>query len=317
MPIRRTDFRQADFKRLHEQWCAFYPDKYHVDVELLERNTVGCPLFDWGASAIALDGEKVIGFVTVKRSAGGFYKVVDPDDVHINAIAFTDPDIGVDLMTYAKRVLRDRGYTRLRFGQDEHHFFPGCPSDIRTLCSFLLVEGFESDGVVHDLEANLANYKNPARAVKGVELRPLKSKEHSGLVRFFDSTFPGRWKFDVMEKIEAEGIDKCVFGLVKDGEIQGFALIQSREQKRPIGGAVWHESLGENWGALGPIGISTSMRGRGFGDALLGASLEALKSRGVERCIIDWTGLVDFYGRHGFEVTRTYESLSLGLEMPS
>jgi len=72
--------------------------------------------------------------------------------------------------------------------------------------------------------------------------------------------------------------------------------------------------LGENWGSLGPIGVSAGLRGRGSGHALLGQALSHLRDLGARRTIIDWTGLVDFYGRHGFEVTRRYQYLSLALE---
>jgi hypothetical protein len=45
--------------------------------------------------------------------------------------------------------------------------------------------------------------------------------------------------------------------------------------------------------------------------------LEHLRDHGARRTIIDWTGLVDFYGKHGFEVTRTYNYMTLDLESVS
>jgi hypothetical protein len=45
----------------------------------------------------------------------------------------------------------------------------------------------------------------------------------------------------------------------------------------------------------------------------LGEALSELKRRGVRPSIIDWTGLVDFYGKHGFEPTRRYREMSLTL----
>ena len=91
-------------------------------------------------------------------------------------------------------------------------------------------------------------------------------------------------------------------------------MIQDWRHKMPIGGAVWRLSLGEKWGSLGPIGVATQERGRGLGHALLGSALINLKQRGVRQCIIDWTTLDDFYGKHGFEVSRRYKIASLKLE---
>ena len=95
--------------------------------------------------------------------------------------------------------------------------------------------------------------------------------------------------------------------------IQGFAMTQVAGCQRPVSGACWSESLGENWGALGPIGISSDVRGKGLGDALLGLSLQRLKAEGARQTIIDWTTLDAFYGNHGFEVTRRYEQFVLEL----
>jgi len=102
-----------------------------------------------------------------------------------------------------------------------------------------------------------------------------------------------------------------VFGLFKGETLDGFALIQDWQNKTPIGGAVWRNDLGEKWGSLGPIGVSKSIRGHGYGHALLGEALMELKKRGAQRTIIDWTGLIDFYGKHGFETARTYKSMTL------
>jgi predicted N-acetyltransferase YhbS len=48
------------------------------------------------------------------------------------------------------------------------------------------------------------------------------------------------------------------------------------------------------------------MRGKGLGLALLQLGLEHLARMGVENAVIDWTGLVDFYGRVGFTPWKTY-----------
>jgi predicted N-acetyltransferase YhbS len=100
-------------------------------------------------------------------------------------------------------------------------------------------------------------------------------------------------------------------GLFHKGDIHGFASIQGPGTQFPIGGAVWRNDLGENWGALGPIGVSQQVRGEGWGGALLSAGLLELKARGTKQCIIDWTTLGEFYGKHGFEKTRLYRSAKL------
>ena len=114
--------------------------------------------------------------------------------------------------------------------------------------------------------------------------------------------------------VDRGAISQAVHGLFTEGELHGFALLQDKSTPRPIGGAVWRMDLGDDWGSLGPIGISRSVRGRGFGDGLLASSLLELRRRGCRRTIIDWTTLADFYGKHGFVPTRTYRRTTLSLD---
>jgi len=308
----KHSFRTVDLDRVTEFWNGFYPEKYRIDSEILRLNTVDCPSFDWGASAVEIADGEVLGFVIVKKSPSGLYAGVDQDTAHLSAIAFREAEFGVDLMADLKRLLRNRGAHRLVLGQDSGHFFPGCPVDCPVLIGFFTVEGFVDSGEAVDLERDLQEYSNPFPVPAGDVHRRLTNQDVSGLAEFFDREFPRRWKYDVMRKVEIEG-PECVFGLFRDGRVEGFALLQDSASRLPIGGAVWRNDLGENWGSLGPIGISESLRGKGSGNALLGQALLDLKSRGVRRCIIDWTTLVDFYGGHGFEVTRRYRPMSLAL----
>ena len=61
------------------------------------------------------------------------------------------------------------------------------------------------------------------------------------------------------------------------------------------------------------IGVSADRRGHGYGAALLDAGLRRLHDNGINGCVIDWTGLVDFYARFGFERYRSYTMLARSL----
>lgn len=310
----KVSFRDVDFNRLADFWNGFYPPRYRVSPELLKLNTVDCPIFDWGASCVQIADDEVLGFVIVKKSAASLYKTADPDQAHLSAIGFCDASYGVDLLADLKALLRDRGASRIVFGQDSRHFFPGCPDDFPALTSFLTVEGFTGSGLTNDLERDLRDYKNPYSVPEGDEHRVLRAEDIPALDEFLAREFPGRWRYDVLKKVSIEG-PSCVFGLFHGDRMDGFALIQEGTNKAPIGGAVWHGDLGDNWGSLGPIGVSASLRGRGSGHALLGEALACLRDRGCAQSIIDWTGLLDFYGKHGFEVTRRYRNLALSLDV--
>jgi GNAT superfamily N-acetyltransferase len=310
--MRRT-FRDADFNRLAEFWNEFAPARYRITGDLLRQNTVQCPVFDWGASFVEEADGEILGFTAVKRSAAGLYRGPDMDVANLCLIAYCDPQFGIDLLSDVKRTLRNRGVHTLTFGMDSGHFFPGCPDDFRPLSDFLMVEGFQAGTDIVDLERDLQDYRNPFTIPDDAEYRPIEKKDVGRLVAFLDREFPGRWRYDVMQKVDAEGPD-CCFGLFRDDHVDGFALIQDWTDRKPTGGAVWKEDLGENWGSLGPIGVSTALRGKGYGHALLGEALVQLRDRGVRKCIIDWTNLAPFYEKHGFEVTRRYRYMTLKLD---
>jgi GNAT superfamily N-acetyltransferase len=308
----RHTFHHADFDRLTDFWNSFFPSRYRIDAELLRLKTVECPAFDWGASAIEVADGEILGFVVVKKSSSVLYSGPDKDTVHLGALAYREPQFGVDMMSDVKRLLRNRGAQKLAFGADSGHLFPGCPMDCATMQGFLMVEGFEPTGEVVDLERDLRDYQSPAPRPRDAEFQNLEEGDIPSLERFLEREFPGRWHYDVMTQVGEQG-PGTIFGLKIRGQVEGFALLQGPDQKRPIGGAVWRNDLGEHWGSLGPIGVSKAVRGRKLGGALLGAALEELRDRGTRRSIIDWTTLVEFYGKHGFEPTRRYRSLSLRL----
>ena len=316
--MNRIPFERADFDELAEVWSSFYPTRFHVSAEMLRKNTVECAVFDWGASSILEQDGRVIGFVAIKKSANPvLFHGPDKDQAHICALAFDDPATGCDLLAYSKAVLRDRGVLKLVFGQDSRHFFPGCPTDFPKLGSFLTVQGFEEGSLQVDLERDLIDYEPPTGSLddlKGAEIRSCRPDDVPALEEFLQRTFPGRWTFDTLHKVDQEGNPSFVMGLFRDGACEGFALTQRDGCHLPIGGAVWHKDLGHSWGSLGPIGVSTRVRGTGLGGALLAYGLKTLHEAGARRSIIDWTTLVEFYGKHGFEPTREYRTCALSLE---
>lgn len=305
-----TDWRTVELEKVLELWNDFYPSQYHIDLDVLRINTIDSPTFDWGASFIDLDFENMLrAFVIIKKAPSKFHKVADADAMHLSGLAFTQPLHMVDVFSESKRVMRERGSSTLLFGMDSRHFWPGVPQDKPRLNDFLMVEGFTLGGEYFDLERDLTDYVPPKELpTDGVEFRVLNEEDHDLLVRFLDREFPGRWRYDILTKIEKEECHTGIVGLFHKEAIHGFASIQDSSCKYPIGGAVWRKSLGENWGTLGPIGVSQKVRGLGWGGAMLSAGLLELKARGVKQCLIDWTTLDEFYGKHGFVKTRFYKA---------
>lgn len=320
-------FEKADFSALCDLWNRFYPPKYAIDEAVLRYNTTECPLHDWGASIVHLTEGKPDAFLAVKKSASSLFKGPDPDSAFISALAFENASSAIDLFAYAKQILRNRGVYKLVFGQDWQHFFPGCPMDAPGLVNLLTIEGFEMGALQWDVEMDLADYSCGAEKVAVLGKWPgsviddpdkpavefASEKWIPELSRFLAAEFPGRWEYVSKSLFEREEDLSQIAVLHQSGRVEGFAVTQSTASTARIAGAVFHLGLGENWGALGPIGVSKSVRGQGLGDALLAASLLGMKAKGVRRCTIDWTTLTDWYGSHGFEKSKEYAAFSLTL----
>jgi len=294
-------------------WEFTIPAKYHVELSTLESKTFGHANFLPERSLTVWDGDDLVGFLAAKSDpVGTLYLEPNLNRIHINSMAFRNPQVAHLML----QLLESLGSNLIVFGQDNGHFFPGVPEEWMELHSVFQDRGYISDeSWAHDLEHDLRNYKPPTGSLDplnpaNIELRRCTTDDVPNLEEFFSREFSGRWHYDTIKyKIVEQNEATDIFALWVDGVVEGFAYTQSfKTTKIPVAGCVWNCDLGENWGGLGPIGVSKRVRGMKFGGAVLAGALQSLKESGVHRCIIDWTSLVDFYGKFGFMVNRRYES---------
>lgn len=310
----RLSFRHLHLGDAVRFWNETVPEAWQIDLGALTSCVVGCPCFDWGASgAWVLDGE-IQALAWVKKSASRAYRGPDPDTAHLSAIAFRDAPAGADLLADIKRLLRQRGQAALLFGQDARHLFPGVPENWPGLADFLMVEGFvplAPERPCVDLCLDL----NSARPTEDVRVRRCTPDDVPALLEFLDREFPGRWAFDVRDKLAHESDPGFLF-LIDDGGVCGFAMTQEPDHRLQLAGATIVGSLPSPWIAIGPIGIAADRRGEGLGTALLGSILAVAKGRGLRAARVDWTHLVDWYRKLGFDVERRYTPMRLDLGGP-
>ena len=290
-------------------WNGFYPAKFHLTQEIYERSLCGLPTFRGDLSTAIYTHGELAGFAIVKESGNELYGRAADHRFHLAGVAWRDPDQGETMLRDVIERVSAAGATRLSFGQDSGSAFPGVPVECIELSGVLRKLGFHASETVVDVEADLADLDLPGFP----DVRPLLPDESHLLDGFLAREFPGRWRHDVMLKANTDGAEHCVVGYFVEKRLEGMALIQDSAQKLFICGAVWHLSLGEHWGALGPIGVSEAQRGAGHGGRLLQGALAELKHRGGRRCRIDWTTLTEFYGKYGFKVSQTYETFDLAL----
>ena len=221
---------------------------------------------------------------------------------------------GTALSAWAEEWLVNRGCTDVSLGGSIHPFTPGLPPDLLSE-AFFAARGFQYAGgqervLVWDVAADLAAHESPSvvREIDGV-VRPAKPGDEEALFAFLHREFPGRWRFETKEFLDQGGRVTDFMLLWTERGVDGFCVLTFEDSLRSLE-RFYPYGLPRPWGQLGSIGVSEDRRGQGCGAAVLDAGLRRLRDNGVRGCVIDWTGLLDFYGKFGFSPYREYLLMS-------
>ncbi len=267
------------------------------------------------AGRLAIEDNQPVGFVLASvllddpavssREAGW----VDAIAVHPQ---FQRRGVGGALLEWAEDWLREQQCVRARLGGSLRPFAAGYPVELRG-DSFFSKRGYtgRAEGESSwDVARDLGNYE-PRYTVSDAaqpEIRPARPGEENDLLGFFNREFPGRWRFKFQEFLRMGGDIANWLILRTERGVDGFARVTFEDSAQPLE-RFYPYRLPRPWGQLGPIGVSADVRGKGYGGILLDAGLLHLSDRGVRGCVIDWTGLLDFYGKFGFAPYREYAML--------
>lgn len=263
------------------------------------------------AGRLALQVGQPVGFVLASAV------VVDPTLTTgwVDAIAVTPPaqrqGVGQALLTWAEEWLRAQGCTRVRLGGSLRPFAPGLPVETGPAArAFFLHRGYQASGDEWDVARDLRDYPNdPAYETEAV-LRPTQPGEEPLLLEFLAREFPGRWHFECQEFLREGGraADWLLLWPAGAERPAGFCQVTLEDSLRPLERFYPHR-LPRPWGQFGPLGVAREARGRGYGAAVVDGAARYLRDLGVRGCVIDWTDLVDFYGKFGFTPYRQYQVL--------
>ncbi|MFN3421461.1 MAG: GNAT family N-acetyltransferase [Armatimonadota bacterium] len=299
-------------------WNKCIGEHYPMTERLFRQNVLGDPFSQREGNLVALEGNKVVGWILARclidvppelsnykgRASIGAL-CVDPE--------FRGRGIANALYGAAESFLKSQGSTSVSVVHYPYHLTPGVPSEAMDLKVFLERRGFGNWHETYDLRRQLHDYEIPPEVLwrlkeqnPQVEIRPAKDGEQRAIVEFVGREFPGGWHYDTKRFFEKGGDPSDIVIAIERDEIIGFCHTFIPESIELRGSTHWFPLLQGRWGGLGPIGIAAAHRGRGLGLALLCYSVWHNKQRGVTDMVIDWTDLVDFYGRIGFKIWKRY-----------
>ena len=290
-------------------WNRNLGKPYWVNEKTVSEKIFNDPDLAPEASFLMTDGAKPAGFIVSKVNNSGLPEC----DNHAWISAFIidkeyrNRGFGKTLYAKAEAKLRESGVKKIILGGERNNFFSGIPEPTPGSEEFFRKKGYVINNDLHyDLMADLSkiDFKvlpvplNHDAAYSTTEMVPA---DRPGLEAFFDQSFPGRWKYEILGYLDRGGDFKNVLLLRHQQTVAGFCKVFISE-----GPSDQDEFFGSFWGALGPVGISAAMRGKGLGKRILHDSLCFLQGCGAHNVLIDWTVLKNFYGQFCFEPRRTY-----------
>jgi len=226
---------------------------------------------------------------------------------------------GLSLELSSEPFFRDRGY-RPRATEDTVW---DVAADLAAGVEADLPAGVEaSAGVCGEtrLKPRLQTETRLKPRLQTVRLAAARERDEPALLAFLQREFPGRWRFEFQEFRRAGG-RMSEYSLLWRGDpgrapfVDGFCRIRRRWRYvvDPLDRYFMHR-LPTPWGQLGPVGVGQAGRGQGWGRGLVEFGLARLAGYGVRGCVIDWTTLLDFYARFGFQPRRGYRVLVKALQ---
>ena len=294
-----------------EIWNAACGPDLAISVRAVNYNT-SATAGGLQSGRVAFVAGEPVGFVLASMLQGEPL-VASPDKGWLDAIAvrpeYQRRGIGDALLSWAEGWLAEHGATQISFGGSLRPFAPGLPASLSDSAFFQQrgYAGRPGSGRSWDVAYDLREYTPPptARKATDVAVRPVQGGDAADVLAFLRREFPGRWRFEFEAHLAEGGRLSDYIALWSPRGVDGCCLITFDDSRCPLDRFFPH-ALPKPWGQLGSIGVSADTRGRGYGAALLDGGLRCLQDAGVAGCVIDWTGLLDFYGKFGFKPYREY-----------
>ena len=298
-------------------WNAAFGPPFEIDAAVWQHSTWRTAGFVGDDAVVAWDGGRPVGLAVTKVWRQPPMAALDDTTGFVSALAVHPAarraGLGSRLLAWAEDRLRGQGVRRLLLGRDVNALLCGVPETTGAL-PFFLARGYRQTGRVWDVQRDLLGYTphpaalaTRARLGRRADIRPATHADTAHLLAFLDHEFPGRWHYDISVFLSSGGAPDDLMLLLFEGEVQGFAHLHSPFTRHLAYGTNWRRALTPPAGGLGPIGVGEVVRGEGLGLALLDAGLQVLAERGTRGCVIDWTTLVDFYGKVGFTPWIAYD----------
>ena len=298
-------------EHIYQIWNAEYGNIFPISAELFNRNIENIYM---KASYVAIDDEKLVGFV-IGKVWHDLYEIKGYYEIGWISLIFVTPKyrklgIGTELLNLSIDAMKEHGVKIINIGKDYNNFFPGLPVDLIKYQTWFQNRGFEFTYQTHDLISR--NNKNKLKIVnsnyKFISANKLNKDE---VINFIKTNWPGRWTKEAIDYYNNGGTgNEYLICLNDKNEICAFSKVcyPTTFIKHISNSHTWRARF-DALGGIGPLGVAPAYRGNHLGYDIVATAVNSLIDADVTEMIIDWTGLLDFYRKMGFEVWKSYSYL--------
>ena len=297
---------------------------FPITEELFNRNTYLTNGFLLDCSYVAMFDNIPVGFIISKvwntTKVDGLYENTGWISLIYVSKKYRKQGIGSKLISLVESDFKDLGISKINLGKDYQNFFPGLPKDLKEHLDWFTKRGYtalyETNDLVNlNLNQNLLNLE--FKSDNKYDIRLCTKDDFPELIRFMEKNFPGRWLVELKDYIKNNGTG-CEFVVCVNNKkrICGFCKIGS--YKTPIElisfSLTWRDRF-LRLGGIGPLGVDSDFRRQNIAYNMIVFSVNYLKSIGSNALIIDWTNLISFYRKFGFEIWKTYIYIEKNLNL--
>ncbi|WP_286171676.1 GNAT family N-acetyltransferase [Gracilibacillus phocaeensis] len=283
---------------------------------LFQQNSLDDQNISFQASRLAVNEENcVIGMVIAKYWQEKLDVAMLKDTGWIQVLLvdqeYRQQGIGGKLLAHAEERLQATGIQQILLGRDPYHYFPGIPAEDQQTIKWFEKAGYIGQGEEYDLLQSYSDdWKVQAfdKSREEMSFQLLERSDKQAFLDFLHRCFPGRWEYEAMHYFEKGGTGREFVILKKANQIIGFCRVNDAQSPYIAQNVYWDPLFDQELGGVGPLGVDAKERGQGFGLAIVEAGIQALRNRGIDHIVIDWTGLVSFYQKLGYQPWKKYVS---------
>lgn len=283
---------------------------YPISPKMFNQNINNRYLFKEG-SFVVFNKNKLVGFILTKIYDNNMIisKYINNSWISLFYVSseFRCQGIGSALLKKFEEEVRKTDVTKISVGSDIDCFFPGIPNDFDNLTDvFFSKRGYNVSYYTHDLVNHLNKYKILHQHTDKYIYRYAKKSDKDKVLEFFKECFYGRWYYEALEYFDDNDIKEEYLIVLDKDKVIGFLRTNKNLISKISYNVMWSSRF-EKLIGLGPLGVNSQYRKQGIASNLIKIALKEAKMNNYSEALIDWTGLVAFYQKYGFETWKCYQ----------